>query len=734
MIDFHEKPFEVEKHNTNRFEQGKKQWEVLDSIILKYEGQPINFTRNNKFIDQEWTLDDEDNTGIHWGKHLNPKYYLPMQVYLKALMVYLIEVEQMAYKSVVGGMTSFMSQFVPVLEAYGAPILKATKNSPWLGLVSLEANDITLVLDKIAIDNSRSGEATPRILNYFEKTQMRVEEGFHFFASGFITPWTLEGIVYSKWLTQQKERHNLVQEKKPFSPFSDETVAGIIEPAMKFLDGITVTTPINSNNATQDLIELTPSDLKAPIVSILNAVKEVRKTSTHCQCVKLINYDNEFNKLMIEHKNYIDELHPISAKNRVNRPVAKLMHNTILKQWFSDFFQLTQTAAIWILAMSTGLRNVDIRLLDSTTCLQYSAKFKIWYVRAELKKTKNTILIPVGEPAVKAIKLLNWLRPLEANVLIQIKVFLFNDTYDGIKNPHMGGNTLNTRLKAFASHFNVNLDFGDGDEGTAHCIRATLAGYIGRHSVLAVLILKKLFGHSNNLMPDQYIHHNVLVKKQRAQQLERMHSNTAHQIARSIANKEVAGTKGDELLAGAKKLETKIRLENKSLNEMQVHRKLIDVLVEIILNDINNEQTQTLLTPVGVICMRATNHSADSPCATNINKAERDRAGVSRAMFSALPQLPNPSQCIGLDCPDALATKTHSIPLLEQFDWYTNVLRQCTDETRDMDEDAQHFVDTYYPIIMANNMLADAISFRKKYGPALRTLYGDIKSEGYFDV
>jgi hypothetical protein len=108
-------------------------------------------------------------------------------------MIYLIEVEQMAYKSVSGGVTTFISTIVPVLEEHGSPVLKATKNSPWLSLGSLEPNDIALVLNKIAVDKNVVGEASLRLLNYIEITQMRIEEGFRFFASGFITPWTDEG-------------------------------------------------------------------------------------------------------------------------------------------------------------------------------------------------------------------------------------------------------------------------------------------------------------------------------------------------------------------------------------------------------------------------------------------------------------------------------------------------------------------------------------------------------------
>ncbi len=99
---------------------------------------------------------------------------------------------------------------------------------------------------------------------------------------------------------------------------------------------------------------------------------------------------------MAKHERYISELHPVLAANRVNRPDDKQMHGTILKSWFSKLFEITQFAAVWIIALSTGLRNVDLRFLDASTCLHYSNKFKIWYVKADLQKTNNTIYIPIA--------------------------------------------------------------------------------------------------------------------------------------------------------------------------------------------------------------------------------------------------------------------------------------------------------------------------------------------------
>ena len=185
---------EVEQHEGSRYERGKKQWQILDSIIVEAQKKPLSFTEND-YLEQEWIFDNREHTGLHWGKHLDIHFYFPMQVYLKNLTIYLIEVERLAYKTVVGAVTSFMTQIVPALEEFGTPVLKALKYSPWLPLGALEPNDIALVLNKIIKNKGHMGEATLRSLDIIEKTQKRKGEGFNFFTAGFITPWKNVGIV-----------------------------------------------------------------------------------------------------------------------------------------------------------------------------------------------------------------------------------------------------------------------------------------------------------------------------------------------------------------------------------------------------------------------------------------------------------------------------------------------------------------------------------------------------------
>ncbi|MBL1383752.1 MAG: tyrosine-type recombinase/integrase [Colwellia sp.] len=487
-------------------------------------------------------------------------------------------------------------------------------------------------------------------------------------------------------------------------------------------------------------IELSNEDRSLPIVAFLTLIKRLRlkyfKGRNYTNLNTFFTRDECFQKLLYKEQNFLVELNH-KQEDYLRESEFDWYDKSINAEWFTELFSIAQSGALWVVLLSTGLRNVDLRNLK-TDCLKYSKQYKIWFLECQIKKTRNTIYIPIGEPCIQAIKLLKLLNySKDSNFLVQNRLFSFaHGPYNNNDNLCRVGNTINRRLSAFAKRFNIKLETisEEDEEGTCHCIRATLAGYIGTNSTLSILILKKLFGHSNMLMPDQYIRHNVLVQKQRKTMLESMHSQISHDIAVSIANKEIAGPKSTELLKGASHLEQKIKVESKNLSEVDVHKKLIQVLAEIILCDIQNEQTNTLLTPMAVICMRATNHSKDSPCSINTNRLEREKLGVSRAMFSALPRLPNPSHCIGIDCADALATKMHSLPLLEQFDWYTNVLRECTDKKHKMTEDATHFIDTYYPIVMSNDMLNEAELFRKKYGSALFELYSDNRPEGYFDV
>lgn len=726
----------IQSHNNSDFERGKAQWAWLHKVISIYSKEDISSVTSSPFEATTWELEGEAYN-LHFEELIPSESYLPLQTILKILLVLTVKFHGTSPGYARTCIMEIISKIVPTLEVDNNPLLKAKPGSPFTSFEELSPNDISLALTFIYQSYGTLSRGAITALDWIEKFQYN--EHLALVCGGFITPWTNEGVSLHAWYDNHAEiLTDVVRTKKPFAALTDQAVSNIVKKAMPFFDGLTV--------STEGGIEMVDKDFEAHGLKIMKYIRDfsVRKGDLDTYTLtRQIGEDITFKKLLKEHSELLKS-HPI-LKRHIFKDDNTKDRIWLKVNWFKELFELARNAAIWILALTTGLRNSDLRYLKAD-CLHYSEHYRIWFIRADLKKTKNTILIPIGEPTVKALKLLNWLRlDKDEDSLLQIKVYAHRGKASSHKTLRINkGNTLNSYLKKFASTIGIKLDTisDNDDEATCHCIRATLAGYVGRSSTLAILILKKLFGHSNNLMPEQYIMHNRFVQEERKKQILEMQSQTAHNIAKAIADGEISGSKGEELLKGAAYLESEIRTEmikelgltNNSLTEADVHKRLVDTLTQLIFDDMQNEQTHTLLTPMGVICMRATNHSNDSPCTAISNKLERDKAGVSRAMFGALPQLPNPAQCIGASCNDALLTKQYSMPLLKQFDWYTNVYRKITGDVNNIDEDAKHFVETYYPVIAESEALNDSKQFKENYGGLLKQLYASEREQGYFDV
>ncbi|MEL7306908.1 MAG: hypothetical protein AAGK05_02935, partial [Pseudomonadota bacterium] len=159
--------------------------------------------------------------------------------------------------------------------------------------------------------------------------------------------------------------------------------------------------------------------------------------------------------------------------------------------------------------------------------------------------------------------------------------------------------------------------------------------------------------------------------------------------------------------------EKEFQLKNESLTEMELFQTLEERLKNIYLDDIKNGETYSLLTPMAVICNRACNNTSDSPCAAQSNNQKRISSGIKKAITNALSTLPNPSQCVGTSCSDALLGKKWSRKLLEDFDFF-HKYRNVAEPSSAIEE--------------------DALAFIKMYAEPLKSIYADERKEGYFDV
>ena len=144
---------------------------------------------------------------------------------------------------------------------------------------------------------------------------------------------------------------------------------------------------------------------------------------------------------------------------------------------------------------------------------------------------------------------------------------------------------------------------------------------------------------------------------------------------------------------------------------MQINLK--DRIKEMLLTRIQENQIYALKTPMSVVCMRNCSDSSDTPCAKLGNHEKRKKNGVSKEITDALSTLPNPAQCVGKECSDALFGEAWSRDLLGTFDYYIQYLKAVGHHSIDIKNEAEIFV--------------------KNYGSILKDIYSDEREVGYFD-
>ena len=688
---------EVLQHQESAYDLGKKQWDLLDALESRYESTDMSkLIHDGKFLDDIWHPIDSVYEAIDFNKLFPNKNHFPLELFCRVACYELIVVHGYSSGTIFAGQAAFVNQIINT-TAWGK-IMYAERNQPFSLLSTLEPETLTNIAQARLARNGAISETGFSFLA--QCLRFKDLEIISVFVTGMIFPWSEQEITIRNWLYQLEEVAGVIKVKGFYAPLPFEHVSNIVQHALPIVE--------KHNDALISFF----NDLKTIIDSFDNVKKlAVDNAKRSKKCAVLVDKHQDMFALIL----------PIKY-----RPFNKNGNYTpIQAQWLSDILQLVKSACSWIILLSTGLRNVDMRELR-INCCRPSKRFNgMWWLVADVKKTKNRLIIPVSEPTYKAVKLLESARFHDSIFLITNNLNTESNgrsgralTYDEIGKIRTGV-TLNSLLKKLADTYDFSIaTIADDDaDATSHCIRATLAGYIAENSHAAILILKRLFGHSNALMPNEYLYRNPLVIKRRDELQLKITEDLAEDMAHAVTHGEVSGRNGERLLKGAAhmkaEIEQEFQLKNQSLTEMQLFQTLEERLKQTLLDDMRNGETYALLTPMAVICNRACNNTSDSPCAAQSNNHERISSGVKKAITDALSTLPNPAQCVGVSCPDALLGKKWSRRLLEDFDFYYKY-RNVIDPKSTIEEDAKIFISMYAAPLMA--------------------IYGDERAEGYFHV
>lgn len=670
---------------------GKKQWELLYALESQYEGIDMSaLTYSDSFLAPIWHPIDSSFEQIDFERYFPNKSHYPLELFCRIFCYELILVNGYAASTI-------FKRMVGLIKIVNSPawgnIMIAERDQLFSFFSALESDAITNFSQTRLTEGlsvNRPGFEFLDSLRHLKHTK-----GLEIFVTGINLPWEEQGIGCRTWMNQQEEIAGVARESSFFAPLPFENVSNIVKNAL----------PIILEHHDE-------------LISFFDELDQVDNSKTFTS-IKGKKSSQAARRVVEKYKDTFDLILPIRYHEYEYDP-----NIYIAPKWFTELLKLVQSACVWIILLTTGLRNYDMRNLVVGCCQQSKRIEGVWWLVSDIKKTKNRIVIPVGEPTYKATKLLGSARYYKSDYLIVNNTVLTHSQQSGREYSEeetgliRNSNTLNVLLKILPEMYDFSIDTVNGDDdATAHCVRATLAGYIAENSHVAILILKRLFGHSNALMPNEYIRRNPLVMKKRQELQLKITDNMAKDMGYAVAHGEVSGRNGEALLKGAEnikaKIEQEVRLENRSLTEMELFQTLEERLTKIFIDDMINGETYALLTPMAVICNRSCNNTSDSPCAAQSNNQKRIGTGVKKAITDALSTLPNPAQCVGISCADALLGKKWSRPLLETFDYF-HKYRQATSERTCIEEDAKVFLNTYAAPLMA--------------------IYGDEREEGFFNV
>lgn len=378
------------------------------------------------------------------------------------------------------------------------------------------------------------------------------------------------------------------------------------------------------------------------------------------------------------------------------RELKSEIHYKYRKTVYTGIIDTFQTACIFIIMFTTGLRNIDIRNLKVDCCIPSGRLDMLYYIDTGLIKTGNKVHLPVPQQTYDAISRLNKLKFEDADD-DECDLLILNYNYSISNNRIVSdkyswsSSRLNHRLRLFAEKYGINFiaESVHGSEASAHSIRATTAGWMAEHSQLSILLVYRLFGHTNQIMPRSYLYHNPFFQSERKRSIIESAKRMATLMVNGAASEKLSGARGDDLERGFQRHKQKFQ----SLTEGDLRATFMERIKQRILNG----EMYAFMTPLAVICTRNPNDSSQTPCAIVTNAKCVKEKGIDRALLNLMQAQPDPINCIGKKCPHAVLGPW-SEAIKESFLWFVEYLEKSTGQELSNDAIAEHartFVELY---------------------------------------
>lgn len=673
---------ELQDQKISAEDLGKSQWTLIHDLERRYAGKTVHGT-NCKFEEDSWFSKDSSSSssrkGINW--QLLESCEPAMRILIKAFLFDAISERRIEIATAVQKFRSLRISVIPLIE--NKNLLTGMDGSVLLGLNHLTNDDLTLMLDMLLVSQTSKNKADVICCEI---------AAFHAFANHIAAqipvyqirahlPWKKSDESIKAWVKKRADDISIIFSKtEGYEPLPSETMQPLVEKSLSLID-----------------LYFDHFAAIAPIVA--------RNDDD-------IKYEREFVFELLQ--KYGPIFGPIMTAPDISEKVGTKEKARAVFRWLRDVLYLARGACVNVIFLTTGLRNGDVRGLQVGACRPSERIDMLFYLRADIQKTQNVLIIPVPGQTDKAYRLLEKIKFTVSPYLIDAALFQSDirapttaDAKGGTDDEAdvwlKAGDTLNGMIRDFAAHFNIPFDSPTtGSPYSAHCYRTTVAGWLGSASNLSLLLVRRLFGHSNNVMPTVYLNNNPAFVAEREAQKARAHAETARQMGLAASQGRLAGIKGEQLLRGYQAHKSRMEAEKQKSHSL-IDAEILLTFNQILEERMNNGSVCAFLTPFGVQCMRNPSDTSQPPCA---KRANRDKTqGINPELLKHVSDI-NPQQCIGTSCTEAVLGPW-STSVLETLNWYRALLsHQLGDAFTE-----EHFIES-------------AKQFIQQYQAPLRKVFG----------
>jgi integrase len=579
--------------------------------------------------------------------------------------------------STVAHLSMITNKILTIITSLG--VFSANDSDYIVGLNALNDHDLLHIIDQAAIFNHKALSTmqanTSRLEAFFRYCSHNSDRfpGTSFYLE---MPWKKLNISLEKWVIQRASDLNIqISDVTGYEALSPDVYMPIINNSLSLIKNIDKTIELNNlcldakNKSNNRLTERTK---KAIFRNYKDIYKDIYPVQTYCRERDSHNPDTS---------------------------------TGVKDGWVSRLIQHTKTANYQIILLTTGLRVSDLAGLKVGCCVPSGTIDSLYYlVVPRVKKTKNRLHIPVPLSTYEAVKSLEALK-------ITDNEYLFDEIDFKTKKPKKFKNIINKRIRDFAKTFNIPFEPEESSkEFSAHCYRSTVAGFLSEHSNMAILMIRRLFGHSNDIMPSFYQRNNPFFKTQQEKEHEELCRETASMMTKAVSEGKVTGPKGEELKNGYEHFVNNYNEifpanESQSLTDLELRQSFEEIIYERFIE----ETACGFLTPLGVICMNNTNNPEPTPCGKRANRNITDTMNESMSEIMDTYSTADPSACIGAACGEAIIGPW-SITLQESLAFNKRILKnELGDKYKEQHyiEHAQLFVRTYEPLLKSIGMSGD---------------------------